>query len=62
MGDSVSKFYLDNSFLEEPKVDKIELDKSEVSKDVVNIIDLFRLLNSAEKLAVKRLIREENIF
>jgi hypothetical protein len=62
MGDSVSKFFLDNSFLEEPKVVKIELDKSEVSKDVVNIIDLFRLLSSAEKLAVKRLIREEDIF
>jgi hypothetical protein len=62
MGDSVSKFFLDNSFLEEPKVGKIELDKSEVSKDVVNIIDLFRLLSSAEKLAVKRLIREEDIF
>jgi hypothetical protein len=57
MGDSVSKFFLDNSFLEEPKEDKEVL-----SEDVVNIIDLFRLLNSAEKLAVKRLIREENIF
>ena len=49
MGDSISKFFLDNSFLEEPKINKIELDKSEVSKDVVNIIDLFRLLSSAEK-------------
>ena len=62
MGDSVQKYFMDNSYLEEPKEDKIELDKSEVSKDVVNIIDLFRLLSSAEKLAVKRIIREENIF
>ena len=62
MGDSVQKYLMDNSYLEETKVDKIELDKGEVSKDVVNIIDLFRLLSSAEKLAVKRLIREENIF
>ena len=62
MGDSVQKYFMDNSYLEETKVDKIELDKGEVSKDVVNIIDLFRLLSSAEKLVVKRLIREENIF
>ena len=62
MGDSVQKYLMDNSYLEETKVDKIELDKGEVSKDVVNIIDLFRLLSSAEKLEVKRLIREENIF
>ena len=62
MGDSVQKYFMDNSYLEVPKVDKIELDKGEVSKDVVNIIDLFRLLSSAEKLVVKRLIREENIF
>ena len=61
MSDSV-KYFMDNSYLEESKVDKVELDKGEVSKDVVNIIDLFRLLSSAEKLAVKRLIREENIF
>ena len=61
MGDSVQKYFMDNSYLEETKVDKIELDK-ELSKDVVNIIDLFRLLSSAEKLAVKRIIREEKIF
>ena len=61
MSDSV-KYFMDNSYLEEPKTDKIELSEAEVSKDVVNIVDLFRLLSSAEKLAVKRIIREENIF
>ena len=62
MSDSVQKYFMDNSYLEEPKTDKIELSEAEVSKDVVNIVDLFRLLSSAEKLAVKRIIREENIF
>ena len=57
MSDSVTKYFMDNSYLEEPKQEDKEL-----SKDVVNIIDLFRLLSSAEKLAVKRIIREENIF
>ena len=57
MSDSVTKYFMDNSYLEEPKQEDKEL-----SKDVVNIIDLFRLLSSAEKLAVKRIIREEKIF
>ena len=57
MSDSVSKFFLDNSYLEEPKQDDKEL-----SKDVVDIIQLFRLLSSAEKVKVKQIIREENIF
>ena len=57
MGDSVSKFFLDNSFLEEPKEDKEVL-----SEDVVNIIQLFRLLSAEQKVEVKRLIKLENIF
>ena len=57
MGDSVSKFFLDNSFLEEPKEDKEVL-----SEDVVNIIQLFRLLSAEQKVKVKKLIKEENIF
>ena len=36
--------------------------KKELSKDIINILDLFRLLSSEEKATVKRLIREENIF
>jgi hypothetical protein len=57
MGDSVSKFFLDNSFFEEPKEDKEVL-----SEDVVNIIQLFRLLSSAEKVKVKQILRDEDIF
>ena len=57
MGDSVSKFFLDNSFLEEPKEEKEVL-----SEDVVNIIQLFRLLSAEQKVEVKRLIKQENIF
>jgi hypothetical protein len=52
MGDSVNKYYLD---------DNKEEDK-EYSQDVINILELFRLLSLEDKAAVKRLIREENIF
>ena len=57
MSDSISKFFLDNSFLEEPKEDKEVL-----SEDVVNIVQLFRLLSSAEKVKVKQILRDEDIF
>ena len=57
MGDSVSKFFLDNGFLEEPK----EEDK-ELSKDVVDIIQLFRLLSVENKVKVRQLLKNENIF
>lgn len=53
MGDSVQKFYLDDSFQENNQT---------VSNDVLNILDLFRLLSAEEKLKVKQLIREEKIF
>ena len=52
MGDSVNKYYLDDS-KEEDK---------EYSQDVVNILELFSLLTLEDKTAVKRLIKEENIF
>ena len=32
------------------------------SKDIINILDLFRLLSAEEKLKVKQLIKEEKIF
>lgn len=57
MGDSVSKFFLDNSFLEEQKIDKEVL-----SKDVVNILELFKLLSINDKITVKKLIRDETVF
>ena len=55
MSDSVT-YYMDNSYLESPKEDK------ELSQDVINIRELFRLLSYNDKALVKRLIREENIF
>jgi hypothetical protein len=57
MGDSVSKFFLDNSFLEEPKEEKEVL-----SEDVVNILELFRLLSVENKVRVRQLLKQENIF
>jgi len=57
MSDSISKFFLDNSFLEEPKEDKEVL-----SEDVVNILELFRLLSAENKVKVRQLLKQENIF
>ena len=57
MSDSVSKFFLDNSYLEEPKEDKEVL-----SEDVVNILELFRLLSAEQKVKVRQLLKQENIF
>ncbi len=54
MSDSVQKFYLDDSFQEE--------NNQTVSNDVLNIIDLFRLLSAEEKIKVKQLIREERVW
>ena len=57
MSDSVSKYFMDNSYLEEPKQDDKEL-----SKDVVDIIQLFRLLSVENKVKVRQLLKQENIF
>ena len=57
MGDSVQKYFMDNSYLEEPKQEDKEL-----SKDVVNIIQLFRLLSVENKVKVRQLLKNENIF
>ena len=61
MGDSVQKYFMDNSYLEVPK-EKEELSGDKISEDIINIIQLFRLLSSAEKVKVKQILREENIF
>ena len=57
MSDSVTKYFMDNSYLEEPKQEDKEL-----SKDVVNIIQLFRLLSVENKVKVRQLLKNENIF
>lgn len=36
-------------------------EEEQLSKDVVNILDLFRLLSVQDKLKVRNLIREESI-
>ena len=56
MSDAVQKYFLDNSYLEVPK------EKEELSEDVVNIIQLFRLLSAEQKVKVKQILRDENIF
>ena len=55
MSDSVT-YYMDNSYLESPKEDK------ELSQDVINIKELFRLLSFEDKVIAKRLIQQEKIF
>jgi hypothetical protein len=37
-------------------------ERENLSEDVLNILQLFRLLSASEKVDVKRLIREEEIF
>ena len=56
MGDTVSKFFLDNSYLEVLK------EEESLNEDVNTIIQLFRILSVAEKVKVKELIRNESIF
>ena len=36
--------------------------KEELSKDVINILELFRLLSAESKVKVKQILRNENIF
>jgi hypothetical protein len=57
MSDSVQKFYLDQeSFGEKEKTEE------EYSQDVINIRDLFRLLSLEDKVLVRRILSQENIF
>lgn len=53
MGDSI-KYWEDR--LEQETI------SNSFSNDVINILDLFKLLSTEEKLKVKRLIKEEKIF
>jgi hypothetical protein len=48
---------MDNSYLENPKEDKEVL-----SEDVVNILELFRLLSAENKVKARQLLKQENIF
>ena len=54
MGDSVTKYYQDDSYLEVPK-------KEEPTNEVLNILELFRNLSIEDKVNAKKLIREEKL-
>ena len=55
MSNSNQKFYLDDSFTDSEKEEKL-------SEEVVNIRDLFRLLSAEDKIKVRGLLTQENIF
>lgn len=54
MSNSEIKYYQED-YTEEKTEEKLSL-------NVLNILQLFRLLSASEKVDVKRLIREESIF
>ena len=58
MSDTITRYYLDDSFGEQELRSKTE----EYSQDVINIRELFRLLSFEDKVITKRLFREEPIF
>ena len=58
MSDSVQKFYLDQESFGEQEIKTEET----YSQDVINIKELFRLLSVENRILVKRIIAEENIF
>jgi hypothetical protein len=51
---SERRYFMDDSYLTEEE-------EKNLSRDVVNILDLFRLLSVEEKATVKRIIRNEKI-
>ena len=53
MSDSV-KYWEEQDL--EPKQEK------ELSKDVINVVELFRLLSTEDKAMAKRVIKEEKMF
>jgi hypothetical protein len=58
MSDSVQKFYLDQESFGEKEIKTEE----KYSQDVINIRDLFRLLSLEDKVLVRRILSQENIF
>ena len=55
MSSTPQKFYLDQESFGEKTEEKY-------SQDVINIKELFRLLSVENRILVKRIIAEENIF
>ena len=56
MSDSVQKFYLDQDF----GTEKVETEKD--SQDVMNILDLFKMLSTEDKITTIRKLRQEKLF
>ena len=56
MSDSVQKFYLDQDF----GTEKVETEKD--SQDVMNILDLFKMLSIEDKITTIRKLRQEKLF
>ena len=57
MSDTITRYYLDDSFGEQ----EIKTEEK-YSQDVINIKELFRLLSVEDRILVKRIIAEEKIF
>lgn len=56
MSSSVQKFYLDQEWFEQPK------ETEPLSKGVENILELFELLSVEDKVTVKKLLKNKNVF
>ncbi len=58
MSDSVQKFYLDQESFGEKEIKTEEKD----SQDVINILDLFKMLSIDDKITTIRKLRQEKLF
>lgn len=58
MSDSVQKFYLDQESFGEKEIKTEEKD----SQDVMNILDLFKMLSIEDKITTIRKLRQEKLF
>jgi len=56
MSDTITRYYLDDSFGGKEKTEE------KYSQDIINIRDLFRLLSSEDKVLVRKILSQENIF
>ena len=58
MSDSVQKFYLDQESFGEKEIKTEEKD----SQDVIDILDLFKMLSIEDKITTIRKLRQEKLF
>ena len=56
MSSTPQKFYLDQDF----GTEKVETEKD--SQDVMNILDLFKMLSIEDKITIIRKLRQEKLF